>query len=241
MGQATADLPNSMEPPPAGAGGTDELLAQLAGEEIDRLLAEADAERAAVQSAKDPPQAPNTPQASPAEAVPAPLSVAADVADAELSAQLDNLFADLTANAPLAPAADVPSPAPVSSPRPAPEKTARATAAAVASTAPPAAAEPAPSSAAEPLHPVEQELREAEALQQGPRPTAPSPTDDATFAALADEDAAPLPLFLRPLEWISAPLNACPESVRDLVGKVAILTTVNALSVLVYVFFFRKH
>src|SRR6187551_2698151 len=43
MGQASVDLPDSLEMPPAAAlAGTDDLLAQLAGDEIDRLLAEAD-------------------------------------------------------------------------------------------------------------------------------------------------------------------------------------------------------
>ncbi len=41
MGKAAVDLPDPMQqPPPAGRTSTDDLLAQLAGEEIDRLLAE---------------------------------------------------------------------------------------------------------------------------------------------------------------------------------------------------------
>src|SRR4051794_41704210 len=47
MGQAAVDLPDPLETPPHpdasnGAAGTDELLSQLAGEEIHRLLADAD-------------------------------------------------------------------------------------------------------------------------------------------------------------------------------------------------------
>ena len=50
MGQAAVDLPDPLDTPPqpdasTGAAGTDELLSQLAGEEIDRLLADADVER----------------------------------------------------------------------------------------------------------------------------------------------------------------------------------------------------
>ncbi len=45
MGQATVDLPDPLKSPaPTTSGGTDDLLAQLAGEEIDRLLADADVE-----------------------------------------------------------------------------------------------------------------------------------------------------------------------------------------------------
>src|SRR5688572_29729295 len=45
MGQAAVDLPDPLDQqPPASPGGMDDLLAQLAGDEIDRLLAEADAE-----------------------------------------------------------------------------------------------------------------------------------------------------------------------------------------------------
>jgi hypothetical protein len=43
MGQAVADLPDPLEmPPPASLAGTDDLLSQIAGDEIDRLMAEAD-------------------------------------------------------------------------------------------------------------------------------------------------------------------------------------------------------
>jgi hypothetical protein len=40
MGQAVADLPDPLENRPEPAQGNDELLAQLAGDEIDRLLAD---------------------------------------------------------------------------------------------------------------------------------------------------------------------------------------------------------
>jgi len=48
MGQATVDLPDPLEPAlaPATPAGADDLLAQLAGDEIDRLLAEAEVEQA---------------------------------------------------------------------------------------------------------------------------------------------------------------------------------------------------
>ena len=49
------------------------------------------------------------------------------------------------------------------------------------------------------------------------------------------------PFYLRPLELLSSPLNACSQDVRDVIGKIAILTAANAISILVYVLFFRKH
>jgi hypothetical protein len=50
-----------------------------------------------------------------------------------------------------------------------------------------------------------------------------------------------LPIYLRPLEWINAPLEYCPEWVREAFGKVALLTLFNSLAVLLYVLIFRRH
>jgi hypothetical protein len=251
MGQATVDLPDPMNPPPATAGGTDELLAQLAGEEIDRLLAEADAEQAAGEKPGEIP-APRANPASGAAPPPAPGAPSrgaslAEAADAELSAQLDNLFADLTVNAPDSPLLGRgPAGEPTTTHSAAPPET--STDDLIASTVAPVQlpdTAPSPSdasvdSATAPVHPVEEELRATEALERGARAPAVQP-ENPTLAALASEEARPLPLFLRPLEWINAPLDAFPESVRNIIGKVAILTTINALSILAYVFFFRRH
>ena len=49
-----------------------------------------------------------------------------------------------------------------------------------------------------------------------------------------------LPWYLKPLEWLNAPMQALPDGVREGVGKIALLTLFNALAVLVYVFVFRK-
>lgn len=51
---------------------------------------------------------------------------------------------------------------------------------------------------------------------------------------------APLPLILRPFEWLSAPLAGASEGARDFVGKAAIVTLINAAAVIVYVTFFRQ-
>lgn len=60
------------------------------------------------------------------------------------------------------------------------------------------------------------------------------------------EDAVPqdpdhLPIYLKPLIWINAPLDSCPPVIRPMLGKVGIVTLLNALAVLTYVIFFRKH
>ena len=50
MGQAVVDLPDPTQTPPAGAN-ADDLLSQLAGDEIDRLLGEAEVDKAAADEA----------------------------------------------------------------------------------------------------------------------------------------------------------------------------------------------
>jgi hypothetical protein len=96
MGQAAVDLPDPLEPTetsddanassttavaapaPAPVEGADDLLAQLAGEEIDRLLAEADVE----------PAPPKRDASEPDQAIPPAKAVATPPAD--LGAVLDN-------------------------------------------------------------------------------------------------------------------------------------------------------
>jgi hypothetical protein len=50
-----------------------------------------------------------------------------------------------------------------------------------------------------------------------------------------------LSFLVRPLEWLNAPLAACSDTVRQTLGKVAIMTLINALAILLYVLFLRKH
>jgi hypothetical protein len=50
-----------------------------------------------------------------------------------------------------------------------------------------------------------------------------------------------LPAILRPLEWISAPLDTLPDSIREFVGRAAVLTMINAIALLGYVWIFRRH
>jgi hypothetical protein len=65
---------------------------------------------------------------------------------------------------------------------------------------------------------------------------APTPDDRENVLDMA----APLPIYLRPLEWLNAPLASCPERLRETLGKVAIVTLVNAIAVLAYVLMFRR-
>jgi len=73
---------------------------------------------------------------------------------------------------------------------------------------------------------------------------------DAAHDAGESTDASPqidlgsaprLPFFLRPLEWLSAPLDPWPDQIRDLLGKVGLMTLINALAVIAYVLIFRRH
>ncbi|HEV8606648.1 MAG TPA: hypothetical protein VGQ99_14835, partial [Tepidisphaeraceae bacterium] len=70
----------------------------------------------------------------------------------------------------------------------------------------------------------------------------------AAFSGPADAPAAAsgrkwpnLSFLLRPLEWLNFPLSACSDVVRESLGKVAIMTLINALAILLYVLFLRKH
>jgi hypothetical protein len=68
------------------------------------------------------------------------------------------------------------------------------------------------------------------------------PTKESSPAvAKPDDYDRPLPIFLKPLEWISAPLDACHPAIRSMVGKAGLLTLVNAIVVLAYLFFTRRH
>lgn len=224
MGQATVDLPDPLAPQSPNAASTDELLAQLAGEEIDRLLAEADSELAG--DAKPSSAAVST---APAAVVSTPAAekspTGAASPPATLSAELDDLFAQLTVGS----AADIAVPTPTTRP---PAALTTVTPAAVPGTEVAASAVP----TAEDQATTAAERGALSAPDIPPAPTAPQTGSQSP--ANGDEL---LPLYLRPLEWINAPLAACPEHVRDAIGKIAILTTINALSILAYLLFLRKH
>jgi hypothetical protein len=211
---ATLELPDALEPSAdaAGpvsaaapsAGGVDDLLAQMAGEEIDRLLAEADAarEEAAAGAGATPPleRAAEKPSAAASDPPPAPAaretaaaSVASEVISGTGGVELE-LATSSEERSALELAATSQEPAPIQ---------------------------------------IDASIFEDPAEESAP--AAQTVTDDES--ATGDS----LPIYLKPLEWINAPLVALPDRVRELLGKVALLTFFNALAVLLYVMIFRKH
>jgi hypothetical protein len=230
MGQASVDLPDPLEMSQAsGLAGTDDLLAQLAGDEIDRLLAEAQEESAPPPAAAPPTAvAATSPAAAPVAAqTSAPSTPAAQSATTPASAadELDALLTqinagDLTASRPME------------------------------TQAPPVAE---PGAATESLDGV-MSAAERDALRINDLAAEAEAADKQEAAAkVADEvAAAPLPSaerevasprlvspVIRLLELLNAPLAFVPDAMRDALGKVAILTLVNSLAVLVYVLFIR--
>jgi hypothetical protein len=216
MGQATLDLPDPLEQPPESAAGTDDLLAQLAGDEIDRLLAESD----------QPPAASAPTDVSGAPPEPLLLETPPVPVERPPEAQLGDFLGQIAAERPN----DATGPQ----------------------------IKPRPTQGTEAASPREAALNklvaEADsfeedaslaAAERGALKTAETTAfDDAIAedpAGRNDRVASRPPVLLRVLAWINAPLDSLSDDARDLVGKIAILTMVNALSVLVYVLFFRRH
>ena len=271
------DLPDPLESASQPLGNADDLLAQLAGEEVDRLLAEADAEG---KRQPKPGEARRTTDAA-TEPPPAPEHAIQD--------QLDALFTEIASDQPKSEPPSVTAPLAPAPPAPARE------------TSPPAVTPIAPMpfgpitsklpddidanevmaailgdvGATAPAPPLPPPPVEQPAFPTAPRPApvqtnilsapvAAAPRELATTTAERDalalsdpadelpgpgelqaltgpiEDDRPLPAYLKPLEWMNAPLEMLPPTLRDVLGQVAILTLVNAIAVLIYVFVFRK-
>jgi hypothetical protein len=72
-------------------------------------------------------------------------------------------------------------------------------------------------------------------------------TIDPDLAALGQEEPPAVrgepstPLVVRLLEWMNAPLAGVSAGMREVMGKIAIITTLNAIGVFVYVLLFRRH
>lgn len=227
MGTAALDLPDPLQAPPEGPkGSTDDLLAQLAGDEIDRLLANADAGPATLSEARalaappgpagqEIPPADNVKASAAATKVPPKLTEACQA----ISAELDALFNQVQSTSPEGRAA------------PAESSAGRSASEAVSAAA---------------VQEAETELDAATtaAEREGLKPPAgvepPSVAGVQLLAAPKIDDDAPLPFYLRPLEWLNAPLALFPESVRDLIGKAAIVTLLNAAAILAYVLVVRR-
>lgn len=222
MGQATVDLPDPLNSPaPSTSAGTDDLLAQLAGEEIDRLLADADVgSPPATEPATPNVPADDTPalNASNSEPIAASTQLPQKDSDPELAAALGNLLDGLD------------------------EKLAT-------SPAPPGTADAVSPATEAPWfsHPVDESPDESgTSTSERDALNHPTTASDAMVAlddeaAASDRDDDSIPIYLKPLEWLSAPLANAPESVRETIGKIAILTLVNAFAILIYVLFIRRH
>lgn len=200
MGTATVDLPDPLNPPlPAesGVASTDDLLAQMAGEEIDRLLAEQEGEHLAAPAAPVRVPAPSS--------VPSPAGPAKPADKEQLHDYLGGLSSDSN-------------PGPV----------------AVATLAEPVKS---PSAAAK----TTAELLDEELAADEARAALSSKHFRESAEPGGSAAGAVVPVSLRVLAWISSPLEACPDHVREAIGKVAIVTVVNAVAILAYALFFRAH
>lgn len=268
MGQAIADLPNSTSPPAETTGNADDLLSQLAGEEIDRLLAEAetepthaDAEPTATIEPASIAELPATAvehteiaalplepgeQPVPATQLSEPVAIAGgDVAEDAPSAVIDAVVEKEIAEMAAASAAAQPTEDAFAAQvdelfkelKDLPEAE---TAAAAPADKPKAPAE------AEPLSPAAAEIaaeldREANLAERAAlQPAAPASTAEQPSAAAASDDDAPPSVLVKVLEVVNSPVDSMPDTLRDALGKIAILTTMNALGVLLYLVLFRR-
>lgn len=253
MAQAT-DLPDPIHNNPSGGNNADDLLAQLAGAEVDRLLSEADAE------ALHPTNVDRAPDAG----VEAVGSMPVDGTEAELDdlfAQIDEAQVAVAQKAPVDPAvrqrAEVGGGVSIEEAisqraRDLIEQAKREAGDAVGLEAA-ASQELQEPSAADALAAEMEEDEQAHLaalLRISPTSVATEPEaliDEAQVESLAAEQAAEEPesptppLVVRVLEWLNAPLSSMSTQARAALGKVALVTTLNALGILVYVLVFRRH
>jgi hypothetical protein len=170
------------------APSADELLAQMAGDEIDRLLAEAD-------------------NGSP--------TVAPPIAEIPAVAAI----AEPTVVVPGEPTAT-----PAAVPETPKEPEAPATVSSVDAVA--VAETPAPQAPPVESHAVEPAAVAAPALQHHPED---------------DEASQSFPALVKLLDVLCSPMESLPSGMLSAIGKIAIVTLVNATGLLVYVKFFRHH
>jgi len=233
-----AELP---EAPPAPQKDADELISQMAGKEVDRLLADAEIER------EDTPG--TGAQSEGARAISSPAGpLAADAAktagdeEALLSQQIEALIS-----------AEKGKPAQTT-----PESTAATAVEADAvqngnESAAPSAANAAITPSPEPIEPAAQvKAKAAEAEQTNVTPDAAPKLADAAPASESPvesisidpleserEGARGVPIFLLPLDWLNRPFAFVTDAARDAMGKIAVLTSLNAAALFVYIIWFR--
>lgn len=175
-------------------------------------------------------EAANEPHVEPEPQLAPPTPIAeADVEelDARISQELDSLFTELNSD----------SPPPAAAAQPAPAAVAPAAAAAVGPDASVTGATPMAMAAEAPLDPMahvnelERQVLGKTLLDALGGPEGQSQAEETDRWAI----------LLKPLEWMNRPLQACSDTVREALGKVAIMTLINALAILVYVLFLRRH
>lgn len=239
MGQATVDLPTSPEQSPAPLNSADDLLSQLAGAEIDRMLAEAEPESvtesdpeldaAFAEAAANAPTteaeidelmktaaAEEQAAAAPPAAPPAAVAAAAPAPTADAyAAEVDALFAELNASS--APVAEPPAEVVVEKEAPAPSPVASMAA---------VPAEP---------HPEQQTSAAEKSALATPEPQA----EEESIYPLKRPKEKPS-VLVKVLELLNFPFATCSDSLREVLGKIAILTTMNSLAVLLYLLLFKK-
>ena len=281
MPQPSVELPDPLHPPSVPAESTDDLLSQMAGDEINRLLINAGVEGPA--EAVDAPSSP--PAASPAvepsthaEVAGAPVNFGSlgDSADldpsalpaiepARLNRELDHVF-DRQISEPTTPTAKQPT-----AQQPIAQQSSEEQSSGEQSPAPVAA----PASDSPSAESVTALLGKIDAGERPPPPSSTTPsanqpsietpakapveagapateTVEAPSIVVSDESAAagagaPHALIREPrasladrvLDRAAVVLDPFPDRTRDVVGKIAIVTAINATAVLIYVFFFR--
>jgi hypothetical protein len=163
-------------------------------------------------------------EADPLEMMPTAAIAETDVEelDARIAQELDTLFTELNSDEPPAPVAKPPAPVAATTSAGAEAATLRVSTPA----APPAPADPVAQAA---------ELQR-QVLGQTLMAALTGPEDEAGPGEKRDW----LGMMLRPLEWMNRPLAACSDAAREALGKVAIMTLINALAILVYVLFLRR-
>jgi hypothetical protein len=237
---------------------TDDLLSQMAGKEIDRLLADAGleppAEVSAAQAAAAAPtavQATDAAPSSPAKATSVQAAIADPASSSNPNAAIVEKELDQIVERQLDQAITTPAEA---------ENASAAAAVATGTVAPPAldtadaAAKSEVSALLDRLEAGEREVSASPTADAESKPAASaaavpeasdaapdvSGADDPDEIVLPQSSAADLTLTGRVLDWVTLPLDPFPAPLRDVIGKIAIITTINAAAILAYITFFRK-
>ena len=214
--EAVKDLPDPLDPR-TKAIETDDLLAQMADEAINKLMADADRDdmpmRVARPVAKAPAPAPIVVQ----EAEPSPVETSAvettpvETAPTEAEATIAAILNESIQ----------------ATPTPTPTPTAEA----------PLIDVP-PATIVDAHHAVPESVEIIEAHDEPPTPAAD------VKALLADHDnVAPSRggVLLLPLRIINAPFDLLGDGIRNAMGQIAIVTLINAVAVIAYVLIFHRH